>query len=166
MASFEKNLFVRPKRFRKGVSPVIATILMVMVTVFLVFFVNDYLREFITTAQAGTDRQMAKNEMMSQKFSIPTAYICGSRICFEVKAIGTNDYDLPMEGAGYYLSNVPMEPRVWYGPEIDGPDCADNPVLSPGESCYGSLNADCSDGNILKISLSWGMENYRFISGC
>ena len=72
------------KNPRKGISAVVATVLLVMVTVMLVFFVNDYFMEFITSAQAGTDRAMVKNEMMNQKFSIPTAYVCGSYICFQI----------------------------------------------------------------------------------
>ncbi|MGC9310972.1 MAG: archaellin/type IV pilin N-terminal domain-containing protein, partial [Candidatus Aenigmatarchaeota archaeon] len=102
---------------RKGVSPVIATLLLVMITVVLVAFVNDFLNQLTQEAQGSTQKVLIRNEQMSQRFSIPTAYGCGGYICFEIKALGTNEYSIPTENSGYYINDVPKNILPW----TDGP---------------------------------------------
>jgi flagellin-like protein len=148
---------------RKGISEVIATILMVMVTVVLVFFVNTMFTDIAHSAGTSTDRAIQENQKLNQKFVIPTAYCCGAYICFEIKALGTNEFDLPTEGTGYYLNDVPKRVYPWEG-MIMGPNCLDNPVLAKGQSCFGKLEGPCTGDNILKVMLPWGIQNFRVIS--
>jgi len=147
----------------KGISEVVATLLMVMVTVVLVFFVNTMFTDLAQNAGSSTDRALQENQKLNQKIVIPTAYCCGSYICFEIKALGTNEFELPTEGTGYYLNDVPKKVYPW-GSTAMGPNCVDNPVLAKGQSCFGKLEGPCTGDNILKIMLPWGIQNFRVIS--
>jgi flagellin-like protein len=148
---------------KKGVSEVIATILMVMVTVMLVFFANKFFTDFAHTATNTADNAQIDFQKQNQKIMIPTAYCCGSYICFEVKASGTNNLDLPTEKSGYYINNVPKKVYPWGSGDM-GPNCVDNPVLSPGDNCLGKVNGPCNGDIILKVVLPWNIQGYRAVS--
>lgn len=153
------------RNIRKGVTPVIATILLVMVTVMLVVYSYDFFSEVAEGAQDYTTAALEENEKMGQQVTIPTVYGCGPYICFELKALGTNKWPLPIDGAGFYLDDVPEKVYPWPGANL-GAHCSENPVLAPGESCYGRIMEDCEVGSLLRIQLSWGMSTFRTIARC
>jgi hypothetical protein len=154
------------KRF-KGVSPVIATMLLVLLTVVLVSSVYKFSDEIASGAKKQTDESLTRNKQMHQAFVIPTAYGCGPYICFELKALGTNSMPIPIENAGYYINDVPKKSEIWPGSlPLGSYDCSSNPVLNPGESCFGRLDNICRPGDILRIQISWGTENFRSIMRC
>lgn len=150
---------------RKGVSDVIATVLLVMITVALVFFVNNFFTGIASDAGSQTDKALLQNKMMSQKFMITTVYGCGGYICFELKALGTNELPIPMENAGYYINEAPKMVYPWPG-ESFGVDCVNNPILSPGQSCFGRLQGPCVAGQTLQVILSWGIRGFNTVSSC
>jgi flagellin-like protein len=149
--------------YRKGISDVIATLLLVMVTVMLVFFVNTFFVDIAQNAGTSTNRALLQNQKLSQKVIIPTAYCCGAYICFEIKALGTNDFPIPTEQTDYFVNNKPRKIYPW-GLSGLGPDCLDNPVLEPGQGCFGKVEGPCGNDLLFKAVLPWGMQNFRVVS--
>jgi len=145
----------------KGISPVIATILMVMITVGLVAFAYTWFVELGEKAREEGDKQLGG---MTTNFRITTAYECSDgNICFEFKASPTNNQNLPMNDSyiSVYIDDAPVSLRSWDG-GIGGQSCSTYPGdLAPGKSCYGNVSipgGTCSSGDthILKIIHEWG----------
>jgi len=152
--------------FMKGISPVVATILMVMITVVLVAFSYSWLQNTVTGTQEQTGNVLSQADKLNQKVSIPTVYQCGNDICFQLKALTTNSYSVQMNDTSYYVNNIPKAITTWDG-DISQPSCTTVSLLAPGGSCYGKLLAtNCTIGDILKVSLAWGTETSKGISSC
>ena len=134
---FDHSFTQNPRKLR-GVSDVIATILLIMVTVLLVAFVNNFLTDLAHKASDNADTAMQNNEKLNQKIAIPTAFCCGYEVCFEVKALGTNKFSLPTERTDYYLNDNAEQVYPWGSGEI-GPNCVRHPLLEPGQGCFGKL---------------------------
>jgi flagellin-like protein len=154
----------------KGISPVIATILMVMITVGLVAFSYSWFMGLGQTSQAKVGAQITQMEKAQQSFEILTAYSCDhdgdgdNDVCFQIKASTVNTLDIPTNGTSVYINDAPRDVSTWTGMS---PDCSTGPTLKPGESCYGAINNyDCSIGDTLRIVIPWGAEKIRPISGC
>ncbi len=148
---------------RKGVSPVIATILMVMITVGLVAFSYSFFMGFGEKTVESTKEEFGKMKKGQQTFEIPTAYECNpDEICFEFRASSKNTLDMPANESfiSLYVDNVPKSLKTWDG-GISGTACKGNTAkLSPGESCYGKVDQTCDNGDTytLKISHSWDID--------
>ncbi len=152
---------------KKGISPVIATILMVMLTVGLVAFSYTWFRTTGEGAKEQSETQLTQLEKASQGIEIPIAYQCDSDICFEIKASVMNSLTIPMNGNGYYVNNVPKTISAWDG-GISGTSCNSTDLtLALGTSCYGKItNYNCTLGDTLKVAISWGAEETKQIDGC
>jgi flagellin-like protein len=151
----------------KGISPVVATILMVMITVVLVAFSYSWLQNTVTGTQEQTGNVLSQADKMNQKVDIPTIYQCGADICFQLKAYTTNSYSVEMNSTSYYLHNVPKSVVAWDG-GVSGASCTTTNLLAPGGSCYGKIAATTCQlsQNDFKVSLAWGATSTKSISGC
>lgn len=150
----------------KGISPVIAVILMVMITVALVAFSYSWLQGTLSQTQQQTTEVLTQTEKMNQRVDVTTAYQCGNDICFELKAASTNRYSLDMNGTGYYVNGVPKTASTWDG-GIGGAQCTTVTTLAAGGRCYGKIaGTSCKIGDIFKVSLAWGTERTKGIDNC
>ncbi len=159
------------KKDLKGISPVIATILMVMITVGLVAFSYSWFIGMGERAQQQARSQLSGMEKSQQNIDIPTAYECeDDTICFELRASSMNTIEIPMNDTyiSAYVDGAPKELYAWNGGLSDGKNCTSySGNLKPGESCYGNVTVDtCDAGDIytLKITHTWGaskMESVR-----
>jgi flagellin-like protein len=151
----------------KGISPVIATILMVMITVVLVAFSYSWLQNTVTGTQEQTGNVISQADKLNQKVDIPTVYQCGPDICFQLKAYTTNSYSVEMNSTSYYIHNIPMVAVAWDG-GVAGTSCDAVTLLAPGASCYGKIaGTNCQiSQNDFKVSLAWGATTTKSISGC
>ena len=154
----------------KGVSPVIATILMVMITVGLVAFSYSWFMSLGETAQGQVGKQITQMEKSQQSFDILTAYKCDHNldtqwdVCFQIRASPTNTLPIPINEMNVYINNIPKQ----YGPmnQNFGSNCTDV-NLTPGSLCYGVVEGyACSIGDTLRAVIPWGAEKIRPISGC
>ena len=144
----------------RGISPVIATILMVMITVGLVAFSYTWFMGLGETAKGRVGAGIAGMEKAQQDFSIPTAYECvDNKICFEVRASSMNTLNLDPRELSAYVNDVPKNIENWDG-DIAGNSCDATTTLAPGESCYGKVNQTCNTGEVYVLTLShpWGAE--------
>lgn len=154
------------KSYFKGISPVIATILMVMVTVVLIASLWTWHQGTMNTSTKNTDYMMDASLKAQQTVTIVTVYQCGSDICFGIKAQSSNTYAIPMNGTTYLLNNQPKTTADWDG-TVSGPSCNSITTLAPGSICYGKITGTtCRIGDYLKVSLSWGSEATKGISQC
>ena len=154
----------------KGVSPVIATILMVMITVGLVAFSYSWFMGMGQTAQTQTGAQLSQMEKSQQGIKIGTAYCSNSPACtdviFEMRALSTNTLTIPTNGTSYYYND---EVKSIGAAGITGcTECNTNPKLGPGEKCCGkiTLTSACKIGDKIRISIPWGAEAIASVTGC
>ena len=128
----------------KGISPVIATILMVMITVGLVAFSYSWFMGMGQTAQTQTGAQLSQMEKSQQSFDIPTAFENNdNEICFEIRASSMNTLDIPISGNNItvYWDNVPKDVGNYAG---SGSACNSlSEKLAPGASCFGNISGTC-----------------------
>lgn len=156
---------------RKGISPVIATILMVMITVGLVAFSYTWFMGMGQQAQQQTGSQLSSMEKSQQSFSIPTAYECSDGdICFELRASSMNTKSIPMNSSyiHVYIDNEPVNLNAWDG-GVGGDSCNTySGNLAAGSSCYGKVTVPggCSSGEtpVLKISHTWGASKMQSVN--
>ena len=154
----------------KGVSPVIATILMVMITVGLVAFSYTWFMSLGQTSQVKVGQQMTQMEKSQQTFDILTAYKCDHNndnqddVCFQIRASPINTLTIPVSNMSVYINDVP---KNWKGMNgALGANCTDA-NLTPGATCYGVVeNYSCSIGDTMRIVIPWGAEKIRPITGC
>ena len=149
----------------KGVSPIIATILMVMVTVGLVAFSYTWFMSMGQSVQTSTGSQLTAMEKAQQGINIGTAYKCGTDVCFEVRASALNSLTIPTNGTSYYYNN---EVESITAASITGcTECSTAPELAPGGKCCGKIaGITCKIGDKLRISIPWGAETTASINGC
>ncbi len=152
---------------KKGVSPVIATILMVMITVGLVAFSYSWFMRMAEETEEDVIIQMDKVKMANQKINIMTVFVNGSGLYFEVKASGLNTIPIDIEGTGFYIEGVPKTAGSWSG--FSTTNCTSGSLVM-GSSCYGMVagydSSNCHIGDVFKVAISWGAESSRKIKGC
>ncbi len=152
--------FFEPK-VRKGVSVVIATILMVMIIVGLVAFSYIQFVEWKEKQKDSVDGPIIVDHKYQQNFDVPIAYECeNDSICFELRASSENSCDIPANETGIfiYVDNIPAILESWDRGRIGNPCKNLTKNLRPGESCYGKVNHTCQlkDTHTLRISHIWG----------
>ena len=149
----------------KGVSPIIATILMVMITVGLVAFSYTWFMDMGQSAQTSTGTQLTAMEKARQGINIGTAYQCGNDICFEFRASAMNTIAIPTNGTSYYYNDA-IKSIAAAG--ISGcTECNSAPELPPGSKCCGKITGiTCKIGDKLKVSIPWGAEAVASVNGC
>jgi len=154
----------------KGVSPVIATILMVMITVGLVAFSYTWFMNMGQTAQTQTGAQLSQMEKSQQGIKIGTAYCSNPPTCtdviFEMRALSMNTLNIPTNGTSYYYNDAVTSIGV---AGISGcTECNTNPELAPGQKCCGriTLTSSCKIGDKIRISIPWGAETIASVTGC
>jgi flagellin-like protein len=157
---------VSNKVIMKGISPVVATILMVMITVVLVAFSFSWFQNMQSGIQQQTGNSMSQLEKSKQTIDIPTVFQCGSDICFVIRASSSNTYGIPLNGTSYLINGVPKTASTWDG-DISGSPCTSVSTLVAGGLCYGKISgATCVAGDIFKVSTSWGTDSQKSIDKC
>ncbi len=151
----------------KGVSPVIATILMVMITVGLVAFSYTWFSGIAERAAEDTTGEMDSLEIKKQAFSIPTAYegAIADRIYFAFQTSSGNSLSMSPNTThvSAYLNEEPRTIGTWDG-GIGGTACFNlASKLTQGQICYGFVDANagsCNSGDMLSFKLehSWGAK--------
>lgn len=99
----------------KGVSPIIATILLVMITVSLIASAYVWFIGMGESAKEQAERQITTSEESKQKLDLPTAFQCDSNICFELRAPQDNTLSMPINKTVYYINDEPKNINIWYG---------------------------------------------------
>jgi flagellin-like protein len=156
----------RNKIIMKGISPVVATILMVMITVVLVAFSFSWFQNMQSGIQQQTGNSMSQLEKSKQTIDLPTVYQCGSDICFAIRATSSNTYSIPLNGTTYLINGVPKTASTWNG-DISGNSCTEITTLVAGGVCYGKIQSTtCAGGDVLKVSSAWGTESQKSIDKC
>ena len=158
----------------KGVSPVIATILMVMITVGLVAFSYTWFMSLGQTSQVKVGQQMTQMEKSQQTFDILTAYKCANNndnkeddVCFQIRASPINTLTIPVSNMSVYINDIPRRLGEMDLSKIGGNNCTTVGNLTPGATCYGVVeNYSCSIGDTIRIVIPWGAEKIRPITGC
>jgi len=159
----------------KGISPVIATILMVMITVGLVAFSYSWFMGMGQTAQTSTETQLAGMKKAAQVLLIPAATYRSADRCvyFELTAAATNEYAIPNNTLTYYINDWPVSVDTWDG-GVGGTSCISKESIGPGDRCYGMINLSTNSKitvcnvsaakiDIFKVSSTWGTEPTRKI---
>jgi len=151
----------------KGISPVIATILMVMITVGLVAFSYTWFMGMGQEAQTTAGTQISQMQKKQQSFDIPTAYECqNDTICFEFRASSMNTLEIPINTTYIkaYVDDIPKSLSGWDVGITGYTNCTDSTDLAPGKNCYAQLDITtsptCPNGGVvvLKVSHTWGAE--------
>jgi flagellin-like protein len=153
----------------KGISPVVATILMVMITVVLVAFSFTWFQNMQSGIQQQTGNSMSQVDKSRQTIDISTVYQCGSDICFAIRATSSNTYSIPLNGTSYMINGVPKSASSWDGsPGLSGGSpCTTVSTLVAGGICYGKiLSTTCVAGDIFKVATSWGPDSQKSIDKC
>ncbi len=148
---------------KKGVSPVIATILMVMITVGLVAFSYTWLMTVVEHGKETEGDQRESFQKTQQQIGIGTVFSNDTHTLFEVKAMGVNTLSIDLKGTKFYIDGVPKEADEWDS-YINCTDIAG--TLAPGASCYGMIAGKCNIGDTLKVAVSWGAETSKKIDKC
>ena len=141
----------------KGVSPVIATVLMVMVTVGLVAFSYTFLSGIITTGGEAAKNQ-TKILVQNQQIGISSLWrVDATHTGIAITSTGTSAVDL--SNVKVFINNAP---KAWLGDSVDG--CTLAGTLSPQESCNMDVAAPYTQGSVIKIVGPSGTEVTRTIS--
>jgi len=105
-------------------------------------------------------------ERAQQKINIMTLFVNDTGLYFEVMASGMNTMPINMEGTSFYIEGIPKTAKSWTG---FSPNCTSG-NLAPAESCYGVIHdynlSNCHIGDVFKVTISWGAESFKKISGC
>jgi flagellin-like protein len=153
------------RHLTKGISPVIATILMVMITVILVAFSYTWMQGMTSTAQESTGSYVDSTEKMNQRVIISTIYGNSTGVYFELKADTSNKYPLDMNGTTYYIDNVPKNVTDWNG-GLGGVSCRLTSLVA-GARCYGTISGvACTPGSVVKVALGWGYTTQATLVEC
>jgi len=146
----------------KGVSPVIATILMVMITVGLVAFSYSWFMGMGEQAKRSTETSIGTITSSQQQrvtFDIQP-YQDGSDVKFIMYGAGTENVNL--SEVKTYKND--REPVSWTGVAI-GTVSACSGTLNSGDRCGAKVSWTCSPGDALTL-VSPGGRDTRTISGC
>ena len=148
---------------KKGVSPVIASVLMVVIAIVLVGFAYTMFSGITKrTAETGT-RAIGEIEKSTQKLKIVTAIYnaTNNKLCFKIRAPGSNVLTIPMEGHMTYLidgKEVPVSSNLAGCPISGTPNCTDTGLnLNPGDSCYGAATWTAGYPYLFEIQHDWGI---------
>jgi len=150
---------VEPK---KGVSPVIASVLMVVIAIVLVGFAYTMFSGMAKTAGTAGTRAMGEMEKSYQKLEIVTAIYntSNNKLCFKIRAPGSNTLTIPIEGYMTYLIDgqaVTVTNNLAGCPITGTPNCTDTGLdLSPGDSCYGAVTWTAGYPYLFEIQHDWG----------
>lgn len=152
---FESNIrkdffFKRKKNFsynaKKGISPVIATMLMVIITISLVGFAYTFLSDFVTTG-ANTAQNQTSSLIQNPQISINSVWNESGNIGVSIASVGTTAVNL--KNMRVFVNNAP---KTWTGASIDG--CNNSESLVPGASCNIVINEAYNIGSKIKISVA------------
>ena len=153
---------------RKGISPVIATILLVMITVVLIAFSYMWMSGMTTNAQTNTQNQMNTIDQQNQQISISTIFGNSSTntIYFKIVAAPSNTYAINVSGAGYFYNDVPVTLSAWDG-GMGKPSCDSVGALSTGGICFGKITVTtCNPASVLRVAPSPGKADSKSVGSC
>lgn len=150
---------------QKGVSPVVATILMVMITIALVAFSYSWFKTIAVGVTTTSNKMNTQMEKEQQEIRIGTVFVNGTGLYFQLIASGVNSIPIEMDGSYFYINDVP-KPNV----SVWGHSTECNVTLAPGESCYGRItdynSSNCHIGDIFKVLTPWNLQAFKKIGGC
>ncbi len=147
---------------RKGVSPVIASVLMVMIAVGLIAFAYSWFTAMARQAKAAGSKHMGEMEKTLQDLEIVTATYVSSanKLCFQIKAPLTNSITVPL---GPYITYV-VDTNSYNSSQLSdsltgcpstGTNCKNKGGLEPGEECYGAIGYS-EYPSFFEIKHDWG----------
>jgi flagellin-like protein len=139
----------------KGISPVIATILMVMITVGLVALSYTFFVNIINVTENRTIENVG-TVLENQKVIITSVWndSTDGKIGVAINSRGTDDASLSNVKA--FVNNVPIN---WTAADVDG--CQANGVLKIGSSCNMILGKNYDVGDVVKIVSPDGTWNTK-----
>jgi len=146
---------------KKGVSPVIASILMVVIAVVLVGFAYTMFSGMAKTAGKRGATAMAEMEKSSQRLEIVTAIYddTNDKLCFKIRAPSSNTLAVPLGDSIIYLVDgreVTLEGNMANCPITGTPICNTTAQLAPGDSCYDSVTWTTGYPYLFEIQHDWG----------
>ncbi|OYT43564.1 MAG: hypothetical protein B6U88_00675 [Candidatus Aenigmarchaeota archaeon ex4484_56] len=148
----------------KGISPVIATILMVMITVALVGILFTWFTGMTEKQQEETNKQYEGVVQRSQSILITVAYYDASEggVVVEVRAPASNTRSVNLTGSTYLVDNVIQNSLLTYS---GGTSCTAD-LLDPGEACYMVVGTTCHSGSTVSIITPDAIRASRTIDNC
>ena len=147
----------------KGISPVIATILMVMITVGLVAFSYTWFMSMGERAKEGTEAAMTEITSSQAYISFDTLYANATHIKGRIRG---------------HMGNINMNDTAYYYTDRDGAiddtinvnDTNCTTTLKPGEHCIIHTNdyneTNCESGSYITIIIGNGRSVSTNIKGC
>lgn len=147
-------------------------ILFLLIVFSLIAISSIWMQSMMVGTVQNNQNVLGQNEILSQNVVINTVYQCGPDICFEIKALDTNSYNIPMGNTRYYLNELPKTIGAWNGigswdGGISGSSCIPMAILAPGQSCYGKiLNTICTKNDVFNVSLASRVQVLKTITGC
>ena len=158
--SFCNNIMVgvEPK---KGVSPVIASVLMVVIAIVLVGFAYTMFSGMAKTAGKRGTAAMAEMEKSSQRLEIVTVIYddTNNKVCFKIRAPNSNTLAVPLgDNILYFVDSqqVTLLGNTNNCPITGTPICNTTTQLAPGDSCYDSVTWTAGYPYLFEIQHDWG----------
>jgi len=164
---------------KKGVSPVIASVLMVMIAIGLIAFTYTWFTGMARQAKATGTKQMGEMEKALQELKIGNAVYntSGECICFTLRAPLTNSRNIPIKGfTHYYIDGKVVNLNFSKCNEtkcsvlgINFNDTAGNCTiggLDPGDECWGAIfyNETNVYPTFFEIRHDWGVHEVEVIT--
>ena len=145
---------------KKGVSPVIASVLMVVIAIVLVGFAYTMFSGFARKGGEVGEKAMGEMEKSYQKLRIETAFYrtADDYLCFKIKAPLSNSMTVPIKNYVTYFADgveyTPTENLTVCG--FSGNACNTTVGLNPGDACYDSIKV-ANDPSFFEIKHEWGL---------
>ena len=151
---------------KKGVSPVIASVLMVVIAIVLVGYAYTVFSGMARKAGATGTKAVGEMEKSMQKLEIVTVIynVSNHKLCFRLKAPGSNTLAIPLkdDGTDHVIYLVDGREVSLLG-DLSGcaisgtPLCnQSNLTLVPGDSCYGAVTWTGGYPYLFEIQHDWG----------
>ena len=147
---------------KKGVSPVIASVLMVVIAIVLVGYAYTVFYGMARRAGSTGTKAVGEMEKGMQKLEIITVIynISNGKLCFKIRAPGSNTLAIPLGTHVIYLVDGKEVSLLGdlSGCPISGTTTCNqaNLTLKPGESCYDAVNWTGGYPYLFEIQHDWG----------
>ena len=166
--SFCNNIMVGTET-KKGVSPVIASVLMVMIAIGLIAFTYTWFTGMARQAKASGAKHMGEMEKSLQELKIVKVVYnsTGNHLCFKIRAPLTNTKTVPL---GKYITYIIDTSDYKKGDtDLDNKkcegifnttkifNCTSIGGLEPGDECWGGINYT-EYPSFFEIKHDWGIH--------
>ena len=164
---------------KKGVSPVIASVLMVMIAIGLIAFTYTWFTGMARQAKASGAKHMGEMEKSLQELKIENAVFNSSAncVCFILRAPLTNSRNIPINRFTHYyidgkeknlnFSQCNKPKCSVLGDIINDPNTKGNCTiggLDPGEACWGGIHYESDTyPTFFEIKHDWGIHEIEVL---